>query len=199
MPRAQVLESSHPLVRATQRFDRARVRLLCGLAFLAAAGLTAHGPARQAELGIAAVICAVLGVLVGAAWSNRRERALELIIAGREDLPLVELEPLRRRLHDPRRRALLASSLGRCVRSAERWDQIAPQFRPVANVRLLLPLQDDVIVIQRLLCADEVPRVRGVALCERLLTDGTTSPLYRNDPDALRRELGRIRFNLEAQ
>jgi hypothetical protein len=64
MPRAQVLASSHPLVRATQRYDRARVRLLCGVAFLAAVGLTAHGPTRQAEVGIALVICAVLALLL---------------------------------------------------------------------------------------------------------------------------------------
>jgi hypothetical protein len=43
-----------------------------------------------------------------------------------------------------------------------------------------------------------VPRVRGVALCERLLSDGVSSPLYRNDGEALRRELGRIRFALDA-
>jgi hypothetical protein len=68
----------------------------------------------------------------------------------------------------------------------------------VANVRLLLPLREDVGAIARLLRVDSVPRVRGVALCEWLLTDGVNSPLFRNDTDALRRELGRIRFALDA-
>ena len=71
-------------------------------------------------------------------------------------------------------------------------------MRPVANVRLLLPLEDDVRGIAHLLRGATVPRVRGVALCESLLTDGAGSPLYGNDVEALRRELGRIRFSLAA-
>ena len=126
MSRAQLLESSHPFMRATERCHRARTQLLCGVALLAATGLAARGPARPAELAVAGVICAFLGVLALAARANQRERVIELIIAGREDLPLAELEPVRRRLQDPRRRAALASSLQRCLRSADRWDRDPP-------------------------------------------------------------------------
>jgi hypothetical protein len=69
----------------------------------------------------------------------------------------------------------------------------------VANVRLLLPLQGDVREIQRLLRGDAIARVRGVALCEWLLTDGPSSPLFASDGEALRRELGRIRFALASR
>jgi hypothetical protein len=199
MPANELLGSSHPLVRATRRFEIACLQLLSGFAFVAAVVLLVHGSARRAELAAGIVACVILSGLATALWSRRRQCALDVIVAGDEDLPLDELEPVRRRLHDRRRRAQLASSLGRCLDSAERWHEISPRFRPVANVRLLLPLRGDVCEIQRLLCADALPRVRGVALCEWLLTDGATSPLYRSDGDAVRRELGRIRFALDAR
>jgi hypothetical protein len=199
MTAGELLGRTHPLTCATRRFESARLQLLIGLTALAAIGLLVHGPARRVDLAIGVAICGVLGALFVSSWFRRRRRALELIIAGEEDLPLAELEPVRRRLRDPRGRARLASSLERSLRSAERWYEIAPHMRPVGNMRLLLPHEDDVRDIARLLRVDIVPRVRGVALCESLLTDGVTSPLFRNDGDALRRELGRIRFALDAR
>ena len=198
MPARDLLGSSHPLVRATRRFEIACLQLLSGLAFVAAIVLFVHGSARRSELAAGIVVCIGLSGLAMLRWSSRRQSALDVIIAGYEDLPLDELEPVRQRLQDPRRRAQVASSLERCLQSAERWHRTAPQFRPIANVRLLLPLRDDVREIQRLLCQGDLPRVRGVALCEWLLTDGATSPLYQSDADAVRRELGRIRFALDA-
>ncbi|MDP9255997.1 MAG: hypothetical protein M3Q31_05515 [Actinomycetota bacterium] len=198
MTAGELLGRAHPLTRATRRVESARLQLLVGLTVLAAIVLFAHGPARGAELAVAIATCAVLGALAAGSWANRRRRALELIIAGDEDLPLDELEPVRRRLRDPRGRVQLASSLERCLRSAERWNEIAPHMRPVGNVRLLLLHEDLVRDIARLLRVAAPPRVRGVALCEWLLTDGVTSPLFREDGEALRRELGRIRFALDA-
>jgi hypothetical protein len=195
----ELLGRTHPLTRASQRFETACLQLLLGLALLAAIVLFARGPGRRAELagGIAAIT--VLSALAALSWSSRRRRALEVILRGDEDLPLDELEPVRRRLRDPRRRALLAASLERYLRCAKQWNQTLPQWRPVGNVRLLLRLEDDVREIAQLLRADAVPRVLGVALCEQLLTDGATSPFYGSDGDALRRELGRIRVALDAR
>jgi hypothetical protein len=51
-------------------------------------------------------------------------------------------------------------------------------MRPVGNLRLLLPHAVDVREIARLLRVDDLPRVRGVALCEWLLSDGVTSPMF---------------------
>jgi hypothetical protein len=198
MTAAEALGHHHPLTRATLRFESACLQLLSGLAILAAIVVFGHGPARRVELAIGIGTCAVLAALVVASQSNRRRRALEVIIAGDEDLPLDELAPVRRRLNDSRRRALIAASLERYLRSGERWESTPPYMRPVGNARLLLPLADNVRDIARLLRADAVPRVRGVALVEWLLSDGVTSPLFRNDGDALRRELGRIRFALDA-
>ena len=198
MTAADLLGQTHPLTRATRRFEIAVVQLLAALAILMAIVLSAHGSARPPEIVAAAATCAALGGLALGTWCSRRRHALELILAGHEDLPLDELETLRRRLQDPHRRQLLAASLERYLRSAERWHRTAPPLRPVGNARLLLPLEGDVRAIAGLLRADTVARVRGVALCEWLLTDGASSPLYGNDGEALRRELGRIRFCLDA-
>lgn len=199
MTAGELLGRTHPLTCAVRRCESAYLQLLTGVALLAAIVLFAHGPARRLELAVGTASCVVLAGLVLSSRSLRRRRALELIIAGREDLPLAELEPVRRRLRDPRSRARLASSLERCLQSGERWYGTAPQMRPVGNMRLLLPHEHDVRDVARLLRADAVPRVRGVALCEWLLTDGVTSPLFRADGEAVRRELGRIRFALDAR
>jgi hypothetical protein len=196
MEAADLLGSSHPLTRATRRFETACLQLLAGLMLLAGIVLFTHGPGRRAWLFAGIAICAVLGSLVASAWCTRRRRAFDVILVGDEDLPLHELEPVRRRLENPHWRSQLASSLDHCLRSAEQWHETVPMLRPVSNVRLLLPLQDDVRDIQRLLRADAVPRVRGVALCEQLLSDGVSSPLFGGDGEALRRELGRIRYAL---
>jgi hypothetical protein len=195
----ELLGRTHPLTCASRRFECACLQLLSGLAILVAITLFSRGPARQLELVVAGATCLALGGLVLCSWLSRRGRAFDLILAGDEDLPLDELEPIRRRLSDPRGRARLASSLERCLRNAERWHEIAPHMRPVGNMRLLLPYQDDVREIARLLRVRTLPRVRGVALCESLLTDGVSSPLYRDDGEALRRELGRIRYALDAR
>jgi hypothetical protein len=198
MTAADALGRDHPLTRATRRFESACLQFLSGLTILAAIVIFAHGPARRLELAIGIGTCAVLTALVVVSRSNRRQRAMDVINAGNEDLPLRELEPVRQRLRDSRRRALLAGSLERYLRYGERWPATPASMRPVANVRLLVPLENDVRDIARLLRADAIQRVRGVALVEWLLSDGVSSPLFKADGDALRRELGRIRFALSA-
>jgi hypothetical protein len=197
MEAKDLLGSSHPLARATRLFDAACTQILCGLAVLAVSLPFAASPVRRTELVMGSAMCAVGSGLVPVFWSIRRQRALAMIIRGDEELPVDELEPVRRRLRDGRRRAQLASSLEYMLHSAEQWHELPPRLRPPGKILLLLPLSDDVREIERLLRADGVSRVRGVALCEQLLTDGVTSPLYRGGEDALRRELGRIRFALD--
>jgi hypothetical protein len=199
MTACELLGSDHPLTRASRRFENARLQLFCGLTILAAIAVFAYGQARRAELTAGIATCVILGGLVMSSWMSRRERALEVILSGHEDLPLSELQPLRRRLLDARRRAQLAASLERCLVAARDWDRTLPNLRPLGNVRLFAAHQELVREIASLLRADAVPRARGVALCEWLLTDGVSSPLYRSDGDALARELGRIRFDLAAR
>jgi hypothetical protein len=199
MEARDLLGSSHPLARATRLYDAARMQVLCGVGVLAVSIPFAASPVRRVELVVGVALCAVGSGLVPISWSIRRQRALAMIIGGDEALPVDELEPVRRRLRDRRRRAQLASSLEHSLHSAEHWDQVPPRLRPPGKIRLLLPLSDEVREIERLLCADGVKRVRGVALCEQLLSDGVTSPLFSGDEVALRHELGRIRLALDAR
>jgi hypothetical protein len=199
MTAADLLGQTHPLTRASRRFDTACLQLLSGLTILVAIVLFAHGPGRRLEVVVGAATCVAISGLAAGAFCSRRRHARELILAGYEDLPLDALVPIRRRLDDPRRREQLAASLERYLRSARRWHQTAPPMRPIGNAPMLLPFEDDVRTIALLLRADTVSHVRGVALCACLLTDGTRSPLYGTDADALRRELGRIRFSLDAR
>ena len=96
MTAGELLGPTHPLTRASRRFEVASLQALLGLALLAAIVLFARGPARPAELagGIAGTV--ILGALAATSWCSRRRRALELILGGGENLPLDELEPARR-------------------------------------------------------------------------------------------------------
>jgi hypothetical protein len=199
MTARDLLGSDHPLTRATRRFETTLLQLLCVLALLVAITAFVHGPARRAELAACVVGCLVLAGLAAIHGNSRRDQALEVIIAGGEELPLDELEPVRRRLLDVRRRSQLAASLERYLKHAEEWNRTLPMFRPIGNAPLLLAHADLVREIACLLRTDVVQRARGVALCEWLLTDGVTSPLFRSDGEALRRDLGRIRFDLDTR
>jgi hypothetical protein len=120
----------------------------------------------------------------------QRERARELIIAGRDALPLRALERERRRLQRPRRRAGLADALEDLVRAAERWPRIISTARPVFDPRQVRAAASELRAIAARLRASTVA-VRAVARVERLLTSGN-SPLYGREPEALRHELRRI-------
>jgi hypothetical protein len=125
----------------------------------------------------------------------QRERARELIIAGRGGLPLPVLERERRRLQRPRRRGDFADALEDLVRAAERWPRIVPTVRPVFDPRQVRAAAPDLCAIAARLRASAVA-VRAVARVERLLTSGA-SPLYGREAEALRHELMRIHVELD--
>jgi hypothetical protein len=127
----------------------------------------------------------------------QRERARELIIAGRSDLPLPVLRRERRRLQRPRRRRGLAHALEDLVRAAERWPTLVPTCRPVFDPRRVRAAAPQLRAIAARLRADAVT-VQALARVERLLTSGA-SPLYGREPEELRLELNRIEVELEAE
>jgi hypothetical protein len=67
----------------------------------------------QTAVLIAAVMLCVLGAATLSMRNRMRTHALELIIEGREDVPVAAVEDERRRLLAPRGRRLLAGSLTR--------------------------------------------------------------------------------------
>ncbi len=194
---AELLGPNHPLVRGNElRGDLWRQSLVTAAAALLAAIGTASGRAWGLPLLVAGGIVQ-LGVLVRLALlaQVQRERASELIIAGRGGLPLTALERELRRLQRPRRRAGLADALEELVRAAERWPRIVPPARPVFDPRLVRAAAVELRAIAARLRAG-TDAVSAVARVERLLTSGA-SPLYGREQEALRHELLRIHVELD--
>jgi hypothetical protein len=138
----------------------------------------------------AALIQLVLAAGIALLAQLQRERALDLIIEGRGDLPLPALQRERRRLQRPKRRASLAHALEDFAQTAERWPTLLPSARPVFDPCQIRAASPELRAIAALLRSSAVG-VRGLASVERLLTRGD-SPLYGRERDELRRALERI-------
>jgi hypothetical protein len=166
-------------------------------AVLLGATATASGHKWGLPLLVAATIMQ-LGLAVGLALHAQlqRDRARELIIAGRSDLPLPTLRRERRRLQRPRQRRSLAHALDDLARAAERWPTFVPTYRPLFDPRHVRAATPQLRAIATRLRANTVT-VRALARVERLLTSGA-SPLYSRELDELRHELKRIEAELDA-
>lgn len=196
-PAASVLGSSHPLVETIETLAEAR-RQAAGVGAILVASLASAWAgfswAQTAVLCATAMTC-VLAVAVLELRRRKRRHALDLILEGREELPVAAVEEERRRLLDARGRSVLASnfdSLGEDALAAARW--------PAASVlrrETVAGVADELRDIGSLL-RSEPSSARGVALARSLLTDVTRSPLYRREPGALHGELRRIRFLLQS-
>lgn len=194
---AALLGEHHPLVRTLDALGALLRQALVTSAVLAlgALGLLRHAPRAVPIVCAASVvqfgICAAIVLLVGL----RRERARELIIDGREALPLPSVAAERRRLLDPRARRKLAGALERALWAAEHYEQLLIASRPPPGVLPLRALAPELREVVGRLRAEEVA-VRGVARAARLLTGGYASPLYQGRAEELRLELDRIRRGL---
>jgi hypothetical protein len=195
MGSSTLLGPEHPLARADSRLRTLRAQLAVTVA-LGFVSLVASPLLGSNALHLALGAGAVSTVLAGAmtmARASVRERALELIASGREELPLPAVESERDRLSDRRYRRRLARTLD--VISAEPgprewWAPIA------ANREAVHAARAELSEIARLLRDLPNVRARGVALATRLVRDGATSPLYQGPAPRLREELGRIRHVL---
>jgi len=92
-----------------------------------------------------------------------------------------------------RGRARLASSFEHVIEEALGARRVA-FGPPMVCPWVAAPVAGQLRVVAELL-RGACPGLRGVALARRLLTDGD-SPLYGRDVEALREELGRVRFSL---
>ncbi len=194
-PTASVLGPSHPLVETIETLAEARRQAVTVVAILVAslAPASLGVPwAQTAALSAGAMIC-VLAAAVLTLRRRRRRQALELILEGREALPVAAVEEERRRLLDPRGRTMLAASFESLAD-----DALSPESWPTGSVfprSTVAAVADQLGDVGSLLRA-EPSRARGVALARGLLTDGARSPLHRGELGALRHELRRIRFLL---
>jgi hypothetical protein len=192
-----VLGFEHPLVRDLDwHAVVARQSLAIGVILIGSAVAAVGGIGRAWALAISAA-AVLLGLAAVAALLHGRERAhaLQLILEGRERLPIVIVEQERRRLVDASTRRRLADSLDDIVRTAaaprRRQPRPAP---PIFHDRVVAEVADDLGRVAALL-RSQPAGARGVALAEWLLTQGR-SPLHGKDAAALREELRRVQFLL---
>jgi hypothetical protein len=194
-----VLGPDHPLTRAAESLKA--VTHQAGVVSLLLIGSVAtwlFGVPQAIALVIGcAVVLPVLGFAAGELWDRRRHAARQLVLDGRESLPLPAIQRERRRLMEARTRRYVARSFERVLQHVTRRPApVPPSVRPLFDVKVVATVAEDLREIVRLLHAG-VPRARGIALAERLLTEGV-SPLYGYDAIALRDELRRVRYLLTA-
>jgi hypothetical protein len=194
-----LLGPDHPLTRADESL-RAVTRQAAAVALLLvgsiAASLLGAGQAISLVIGCV-VVLPVLGAVACEQWDRRRHAARQLVLDGRESLPLPAIQHERRRLLEARTRRYVANSFERVLQHVTRRPApVPPSVRPLFDVRVVATVTDDLREIVLLLHAG-VPHARGIALAEQLLTQGV-SPLYGYDAIALRDELRRVRYLLTA-
>jgi hypothetical protein len=145
----------------------------------------------------AAVVLLVLVTVVATLRDQLRGLAVELIAEGRGRLPLAAVERERRRLARARTRVRLAASFEQVIDEALAPRRVAPDPIPMVRPRVAAAAAAELSAVAASLRGSS-PGLRGVALAERLLTDGG-SPLYGRDALSLREQLGRVRFLLRSE
>jgi hypothetical protein len=191
-----VLGASHPLVGVLRHSDTVFEQLVSVTALQAAGVVFLSGNLGFGlSLAIAALVVQVgLGCRLAALRARRRELCLELIVGGRQRLPLFCIDRERRRLLDPRTWEQLARSIDEMLEIVARPLPRHPATRPIFYVRVIRRVVPELGQIASLLRGDG-PCVRGVAAVEWLLTS-SASPLYGVQVEPLRQELGRARYLL---
>ena len=124
------------------------------------------------------------------------DRATDLIAEGREALPIATVQHQRQRLLAQRRRKALAKALDTVLRQATAPPRIVTRgTRPLFDTRVIAAVGADLRAAIELLQTRNPP-ARGVALIDRLITDGQ-SAFYGHEPLPLREELRHIRHGFE--
>ena len=191
---ARLLGPGHPLVRALERRASLHVAavavgaMLYGSLILAARGGHSATPVALAAGVVEALTCFCLML----ATTEIRSLVLGLLVEGRERLPLPELQKERARLLDARRRRREAQWLARAANGTDLGfglpGRVPPLISPSVAARARLELLQVAAAVSR-----DQAGVAGLALLELLATE-PWSPLYGDDPRALREALSRVRF-----
>jgi hypothetical protein len=192
----RTLGPDHPLVR-TQR----AITIATGHALNASVlvvGAACLGPvSRSLAIATAASAGLVTSILCGAVAvlsARRRQRVHDLILEGTPPaLGLIRAEV--KRLLEPANRARVAHALDRALREGEHWHEYLPASRPPDGVRHLPPNGPLIREIATDLCGERVS-ARAVILLDRLIQGGYGAAIYQGGPDWVKRELGRIHFEL---
>jgi hypothetical protein len=192
------VSDDHPLTRASAALDATVRQLLVVAAMFAgsiAAALEHDSWARALAIASAIVLVGFVAATL-LRRQTRRDRALDLILEGRQSVPVSVVQRQCRRLSRPKTQRTLARALNSMVDDTLRRSWPLPlSSRPLLHRPLIARLQREIRAVAELLGSGSAT-IRGVAFCERLVTDGA-SPLYGEDPLALNAELCRARTLLK--
>ena len=188
------LRSDHPLLRATEAVHytgRQWVHVAAVLAGSVIARIEGREWAGTLALSAASVLL-ILTVLIAAHKQRERDCAIELVLEGRESIPIMAVQRQRRRLLAEQTRNGLARNLEDLIRQSASRSTLQIRVTPLpfepTVVRMAAGELRDVTALLR----TESVSARGVARAERLV-ERAVSPLYGQDVGALREELCRVR------
>jgi hypothetical protein len=188
------VSDDHPLTRASAALDATVRQLLVVAAMFAgsvAAALEHDSWARSLAVASAVVLLAFVAATL-LRRQTRRDRALDLIVEGRQSIPVSVVQRQCRRLSRPKTQRTLARALNSMVDDTLHRPWPLPlSSRPLLHRPLIARLHIEIRAVAELLGSGSAS-IRGVAFCERLVTDGA-SPLYGEDATSLHDELCRAR------
>ena len=182
--------ADHPLTRAVAALQTVRRQsVVVAAILLGSLAADVLGASWAVGVGLSAtIVLLTLAITAAVSLQRRRDSALELILQGRAGVPVAAVHRERQRLCSERTARHLARAFADmidyalnpprpCVRAA----------RPLYSINVVAHAAEDLRHISRLLRAREAS-IQGVALAERLLTDGA-SPLYGDEASVLRERL----------
>ena len=89
-----------------------------------------------------------------------------------------------------------AKSITRLVESAERYYTVLPPYRILHRPESVLAAKPELLAISKQLASTEPVNAKAMGELKQLLSDGTTSPLFRKDPEAAKHAVAAIRKEL---
>ena len=192
-PAEALLGEEHPLCRSERELRSASGQLAGTASFVAAETVFARFHSIGAFAFVGVLVTGVVAIRFGTALLTRESRTVEAIAQGLEGVPLAHVQRERRSLLGERRRRRIAASLESYLPRSTSARGVIPLPEPPAVA--VDGARDELRAVVELLRAGAPSEARGVASCQRLLS-AYPSPLYDCDVNALRCELGRIRFLL---
>jgi hypothetical protein len=195
-----VLGLAHPLTRATLASEAVVWQLVVVVAALVGGivGLARDAQWARAVTLSSAVVLVGLAVVAAAVGKAKRDRAIDLVLEGRDELLVGAVQRQLLRLSAARTQRAVARTIDVMIDQALHPPGIcALGARPLFDTAVVASVAADLRAISRLLRTGDAPP-RGVGLTERLLSDGR-SPFYGDQAPPLRDELRHIHSVLRDQ
>jgi len=89
-----------------------------------------------------------------------------------------------------------AKSITRLVDSAEKYYDVLPAYRIVHRPEAVLAAKPELLAISKQLASTDPVNAKAMSDLKSLLSDGSSSPLFRKDAEAAKRAAAEIRKEL---